>query len=99
MIIANFHRSVSVTQPVTFSGQARRRMKPENNNNVPREKGTERKNEMSAQTLFTALNVAFLVLMGIVAVAGTSALVELVITLLRDTPRPTIRPTLEPEDA
>ncbi len=54
---------------------------------------------MSAQTLLTILNVAFLTLIGIAAVAGASALVELVVTLLRDAPRAAIRPTLEPEDA
>ncbi len=54
---------------------------------------------MSAQTLFAILNVAFLVLLGVVAVVGTSAAVELVITLLRDEPRHAIRSSLEPEDA
>jgi len=54
---------------------------------------------MSAQTVFEILNVFYLVLMGLVSFVGTAALVELVIVLLRDTSRHTIRHSFEPEDA
>ncbi len=54
---------------------------------------------MSAQTMVTLLNGFYLVLAGLFSLAGTSALVELVIALLRGETHPAIRPNLEPEDA
>jgi hypothetical protein len=71
-------------------------MKPENNMLFL---ASRKGNEMSAQSMFTVLNAFYMVLMGLVSLVGTSALVELVIVLLRDAPRHTIRGTLEPEDA
>ncbi len=45
------------------------------------------------------LNVFYLALMGLLSLAGTSALVELVIVLLRGEAHPASRPTFETEDA
>ncbi len=54
---------------------------------------------MSAQTMVTILNSFYLVLAGVLSLAGTSALVKLVIVLLRDEHHPALRTTFEPEDA
>ncbi len=54
---------------------------------------------MSAQSFVAILNGFYLILAGVLSVAGTSALVELIIALLRGERRPAIRPTFEPEDA
>ncbi len=54
---------------------------------------------MSAQPMVLMLNVLFLALMGLFSLVGTSALVELVITLLRGEPHPASHPSFEAEDA
>jgi len=75
-------------------------MKPENRNKTLfRENGTERKLKMSALPLVMLLNAFYLILMGLVSLVGTAALIELIIVLLREKPRQTPWPTLEPEDA
>ncbi len=82
-----------------MSRRARRRMRSENNT-LFRMKRNRKENEMSAQSVVSILNVFYLAQMGLVALAGTSAFVELMITLLRDAPRRhSIQTPFEPEDA
>ncbi len=54
---------------------------------------------MFAQTMVSILNGFYLVLAVLLSLAGTSALVELVIVLLRGEIHPITRPAFEPEDA
>ncbi len=54
---------------------------------------------MFAQPFVTIMHVFYLVVMGLLSLAGASALVELMIALLHGQPRQIYRPTFEAEDA
>ncbi len=76
------------------------RMSSENKNKALfRENGTERESKMNAQSLVMLLNAFYLVMMGLVAVVGTAALVELIVVLLREKPGPKPWAVFESEDA
>ena len=89
---------LSVTFLVTMRRYLLRKIRLENNKTLHK-KWNGKETEMSAQPMVLMLNVLFLALMGLLSLVGTSALVELVITLLREEQHPTFHPTFESEDA